>query len=270
MLRMALESAVGAGLVLDQLQLRYRRVQESLADEIRRGGRPPGSLLPPERALAEHFGVSRVTLRRALTELERSGLIARTYSRGWAVAGARIGEPPNVLMSFSEMAGSRGLRPGATVVSSWLRSATIDEADSLGLAPGAELFELERLRSMDDVPIMIDRTRIPTALAPGVHQGDFTTTSLYAFLEERYDLRPARARLSAEAVAADGRLAQLLGLPQGGPLLRCNQVTEDQRGRRIELCEMTYRGDRYRLHATLERDAARQAPASARAPGPVT
>lgn len=262
MLPMALESAAGAGQVLDQLQLRYRRVQESLAEEIRRGGRPHGSPLPPERALAEHFGVSRVTLRRALTELESSGLIARTSPRGWAVAGSRIGEPPNVLMSFSEMARSRGLRPGATVISSRLRPATIDEADSLGLAPGAELFELERLRSMDDVPIMIDRTRIPATLAPGLEQEDFAAISLYTFLEERCGLRPTRARLSAEAVGANGRQARLLGLRQGEPLLRCNQVTEDQMGRRIELCEMTYRGDRYRLHATLERDA-RQGQAAA-------
>jgi GntR family transcriptional regulator len=268
MLPMAVESAAGGGLVLDQLQLRYRRVQESLAEEIRRGGRPPGSLLPPERALAEHFGVSRVTLRRAITELESSGLIARTSPRGWAVAGSRIGEPPNVLMSFSEMARSRGLRPGATVISRRFRPATIDEADTLGLAPGAELFELERLRTMDDVPIMIDRTRIPTALAPGLDQGDFTATSLYAFLEERYGIRPTRARLSAEAVAADRRQARLLDLRPGEPLLRCNQVSEDQVGRRIELCEMTYRGDRYRFHATLERDAAR--PGRAAASEPVT
>src|SRR5262249_61088413 len=93
---------------------------------------------PPERGLAEHFGVSRVTLRRALTELESSGLIARISPRGWAVAGSRIGEPPNVLMSFSEMARSPGLRPGARMISSRLRPAPIAAADTLGPAPGAE------------------------------------------------------------------------------------------------------------------------------------
>src|SRR5262249_61505306 len=106
--------AASRGPVLDELQLRYRRVQESLADEIRRGGRPPGSLLPPERGLAEHFGVSRVTLRRALTELESSGLIARISPRGWAVAGSRIREPPDAPMCFSEMARARGMRARAT------------------------------------------------------------------------------------------------------------------------------------------------------------
>src|SRR3990170_95213 len=98
------------GRVLYRLQLRYLRVQESLAEEIARGRRAPGSRLPPERALAEHFGVSRVTLRRALDELERSGIVSRDL-RGWLVSGPRVGEPPNVLMSFSEMAESRGLTP---------------------------------------------------------------------------------------------------------------------------------------------------------------
>jgi GntR family transcriptional regulator len=246
-------NAEGEGLVLNELQLRYRRVQESLADEIKREGRPPGSPLPPERALAEHFGVSRVTLRRALGELERAGVISRGAARGWVVAGARIGEPPNELMSFSEMAASRGLRPSSRVISAGVRPATIDEAETLGLAPGADLFELERLRLMDDVPILIDSARVPVAIAPGLDRVDFSNASLYTELEERFQLRPALARIAVEAIAANERQASLLGVDRGQPLLRCHQLTEDENGRLIELCEMLYRGDRYRLRATLDR-----------------
>lgn len=238
--------------VLDRLQLRYQRVQEALAEEIERGRRPPGSRLPPERGLAEHFGVSRVTLRRALAELERSGVVTRT-STGWAVATSRIGEPPNALMSFSEMAASRGLTPSSRVLNQEVRPASIDEAETLGLAPGAALFELERLRLMDDIPIMIDDTRVPMAFAPGLDGVDFAKTSLYEVLEGRYELRAARARFSVEAIAADERRAALLGLPIGEPLLRCHQLTEDETGRPIELCNMVYRGDRYRFRATLVR-----------------
>jgi GntR family transcriptional regulator len=237
---------------LDRLQLRYQRVREDLAAEIERGRRPPGSRLPPERALAEHFGVSRVTLRRALEELARAGVVTRSGT-GWAVVSATIGEPPNVLMSFSEMAASRGLVPGSRVLDRRVRPATIDEAESLGLAPGASLFELERLRSMDQVPIMIDRTRIPLSLAPGLEEEELEETSLYAVLEERYGMRPTRARFTVEAIAADERRARLLALETGEPLLLCRQQTEDQTGRQMELCEMSYRGDRYRFRATLLR-----------------
>lgn len=239
--------------LLDRLQLRYQRVQEALAEELTRDRRPPGSPLPPERALAEHFGVSRVTLRRALDELERAGLVSRTPGGGWVVAGPRIGEPPNELMSFSEMAASRGLTPRSRILTEHVRPATIDEADTLGLAPGAPLFELERLRLMDEVPILVDRTRIPLTLAPDIGEADFSTVSLYSVLEDRYGIRAARARFAVEAIAADERLAALLELEPGGPLLRCDQLTEDEAGRAIEMCEMVYRGDRYRFRATLVR-----------------
>ena len=238
--------------LLDRLQLRYQQVQAQLAEEIERGRRRPGSRLPPERALAEHFGVSRVTLRRALDELARAGVVARSGS-GWIVASAAIGEPPNALMSFSEMAASRGLTPGGRVLERQTRPASMDEAEALGLAPGAPLFELERLRSMDDVPILIDRTRIPLSLAPGLDQIDLEETSLYEVLEGRFGMRATAARFTVEAIAADERRARLLALETGQPLLRCQQRTEDETGRPIELCEMVYRGDRYRFHATLRR-----------------
>lgn len=237
---------------LIRLQLRYQRVQQELAEEIEGGRRPAGSRLPPERALAEHFGVSRVTLRRALEELSRAGVVSRASS-GWEVAGTRIGEPPNVLMSFSEMALSKGLRPGARVLERLTRPASIDEAEALGLAPGAPLFALARLRSMDDVPILIDHTLIPLSLAPGLDESDLEGASLYSMLEERYGMRPTRARITVEAIAADANSAGLLGLELGQPLLRCEQQTEDETGRRIELSEMIYRGDRYRFGATLLR-----------------
>lgn len=241
---------------LESLQRRYQRAQEALAEELARDRRPPGWSLPPERALAEHFGVSRVTMRRALDELGRTGVVVRTPGGGWAVSNPPVGEPPNELMSFSEMASSRGLTPGARVLTERRRPATIDEADTLGLAPGAALFELERLRMMDGVPMLVDRARVPLALAPGIDEEDFSTRSLYEVLEERYAIRPALARLTVEAVAADERLAELLELDPGGPLLRCDQLTEDGSGRPIEMCEMVYRGDRYRFRATLARAGA--------------
>jgi GntR family transcriptional regulator len=248
--------ADGEELALDRLQLRYQRVSEALAEEIGRDGRPPGSLLPPERALAEHFGVSRETLRRALVELERQGIVSRSAARGWAVADSQIGEPPNALMSFSEMAAARGLSAASRIIERQVRAATMDEAETLRLAPGAPIFELERLRLMDGMPILLDRSRLPLVIAPELGDVDFSTTSLYSALEERYGIRPTRAHFSIEAVPAGAREARLLGVEAGAPLLRCDQITEDESGRLIELSEMRYRGDRYRFRGTLVRPSA--------------
>jgi len=145
------------------------------------------------------------------------------------------------------------LHAASAVIERQVRAASMDEAETLGLAPGAPIFELERLRSMDDMPILLDRSRIPLALAPELEDVDFSKHSLYAVLEERYAIRPARAHFSIEAVPAGAREAKLLGVDPGAPLLRCDQVTEDDGGRLIELCQMRYRGDRYRFRGTLVR-----------------
>jgi GntR family transcriptional regulator len=77
--------------------------------------------------------------------------------------------------------------------------------------------------------------------------------SLYEALEQDYGMRPTRARLTVEAIPAGERHARLLGLEPGEPLLLCRQQSQDQVGRQIELCDMVYRGDRYRFRAMLER-----------------
>jgi len=89
-------------------------------------------------------------------------------------------------------------------------------------------------------------------LAPGLGGLDLEGVSLYEVLEG-YGLHPMRARFTVEAIEADPRRARLLGLEPGRPLLRCEQQTEDDAGRQIELCEMVYRYDRYRFRATLVR-----------------
>ena len=118
---------------------------------------------------------------------------------------------------------------------------------------------------MDEVPILVDRTRIPLALAPGIGQEDFSNVPVRG-ARGALRIRPARATFSVEAIAADERLATLLELEPGGPLLRCDQLTEDETGRPIEMCEMVYRGDRYRFHATLIRAGTATPPASEIAP----
>jgi GntR family transcriptional regulator len=91
------------------------------------------------------------------------------------------------------------------------------------------------------------------ALVEGIDEVALDGASLYEVLEERFGIRPTRARFTVEAIEADARRAALLDLEPGQPLLRCEQQSENQTGRPIELCEMVYRFDRYRFRATLVR-----------------
>lgn len=230
----------------------HRRVYRAVADEIASGVLGSGARLPSERELCERLSVSRATVRRALADLAADGLVESFPQRGTFVAAGPLGEDPNALMSFTELGASRGLRASARVLETCLRAADLDEAEAFGLAPGASLFMLERLRLLDGIPVAIDRSLVSLALHPQLPQIDFASTSLYATLDE-VGAGPVRADYSVQAIGASRRQAKLLGVEAGEPLLLATTASRDAGGRLVELGEMTYRGDRYRFRATLTR-----------------
>ena len=139
----------------------HLEVRDSIAQDIAAGLTAPGDRLPSERDLCERLNVSRLTLRRALKLLVDDGLLESAPGRGWFVPGGPISEPANVLLSFSDMARARGLTPSASVLSTEVRSAGLDEAEVLMVAPGSDLFEIRRLRRLDGAATSIDHSRIP-------------------------------------------------------------------------------------------------------------
>jgi GntR family transcriptional regulator len=232
--------------------LLHDRVYRILREEIERGVLAPGARLPAERDLCKRLTVSRATVRRALKQLIEDGLIESWVGRGTFVTGGLLSDPPNTYRSFTELGAERGLTASARVLSMEVRAALLDEADTLRVAPGADIFDLKRLRMLNGLPIAIDHVRVPLAKAPNLMSMDFSTASLYKTLEEA-GFAPARGDYAVTAVAADKSWAELLEAPQGSPLLLVVSTGYDAQGHAIELSETIYRGDRYRFLATLMR-----------------
>lgn len=231
----------------------YHQVYRQIAQEIEGGALVPGDRLPSERWLCDELGVSRATVRRAIEELVSDGLI-EGRGRGAFVTGQALAEPRGTLMSLSELGRSRGLDASARVLSSEIRPATIDEAEAFGIAPGADLFELRRLRMLDGMPISLDTNRVPLRLAPSLPELDFASASLYDALDGDGH-RLTRADYDVEARAVDAEEAKLLELPLGSPVLFTTTVALDELGQIVDIGRTVYRADRYRFHATLMRRA---------------
>lgn len=229
----------------------YRQVQQAIAEHIAAGRLNPGEQLPSERTLCERFGISRVTARRALASLVEEGLIEASPGRGWFVSDGPLGEPPNMLLSFTALARSRGLEPSAQVLAHEVRDATMDEAELLHVAPGAAVLELERVRLLDGLPVAVDHCLIPLAHCPELAEADFTRASVYDILRSKAGLAPTRAECTLEATSAGPAVAPLLGLEAGAPVLISRQTTFDQHGEPVESSRLVYRGDRYRFRTTL-------------------
>lgn len=234
---------------------KFLQVATAIGGQIEQG-RLTGRL-PTERELCQRFAVSRVTLRRALSTLAGSGRVKASWGRGWYVVGPPISEPPNALLSFTELAQARGHTPGTKVLGLASRPATLDEADVLRVAPGARLLVLERLRLLDSVPLVLQRSQLALSRIEGLEQAlssvDLARLSLYSLLEERWGIVATRADYVVEARTAGHAEAELLDVTPGSPLLQATQLTFDAEGTPFERHWSSYAGNRYRFEASLSR-----------------
>ena len=231
----------------------HEQVYRALREALLGGDLAGGELLPSERRLADSFGVTRVTLRKALERLSGEGLLESAAGRGWLVTTAVV-EPPSALRSFSALAASRNLEASSKVLDCIARGATLDEAELLGAVPGGEVLYLKRVRYLEGMPIALAESVLPLKFVPGLESVDFDSISLYTTLETRYGIVPTTAHYSLEARSAEPEWAEHLDLRPGQPVLLAYQKTLDQGGVPIEIGRIIYRGDRYRFEASLKRE----------------
>ncbi|MEV0263839.1 GntR family transcriptional regulator [Streptomyces sp. NPDC050617] len=248
------------GLFGDDALPLYERTAKQLLDDLRAAAARPGDRLPSERALVERYAVSRVTLRAALAQLESRGIVRPSSSRGWFVAEldvlpeatvASASAAPQV-QGFADYAQVNGLTTAGKVLSATVRPATVSEAEQLRIAPGADLFDLHRLRFLDGLLVVLEHNRLPLAACPALAETDFNTASLYATLRAADPPQlPRVADYSVEARHPTPREIELFEIGETMPMLVATQLTSNQESRPIELTVQVYRGDRYRFRASI-------------------
>ena len=252
-------------------QLLHARVTAQLRERVAAGELPIGSRVPSERHLAEELGVSRVTIRQSLRDLEFEGILeviggvrwvrrrtsATESSMALSPRGA-IEEGGGGLVSFSALGSANGLSVHTTVLHHEIRPSTFDEAELLRIAPGSPVLDLVRLRHLDRIPIVVDFSLVPEGIAPQIGEVDFTDASLYRTLGDRWGHHAVSAECAIEAIGATSDIAEHLGLRPGDPVLEISQTTYDEERSVIQWCRSFYRGDRYRFRADLEGSAGAQ------------
>ena len=236
----------------------YHQVYSAITDAIRSGRLRPGDRLPTEREFCEQLEVSRATVRRALGQLVDEGIVEAQVGRGSFVRTGvdALAEPPNTLMSFTELAAARGLNASARVIAQTTRSAIPEEAVVFKIGVHALVFEIRRLRMLVRGPVALDRTRVPLDVAPNLPAQDFTLASIYETLEAAGAV-PVTADVVVSAAVADEATAEALGVAPGSALLVCTTMSYDISGRLVEIGEITYRSDLYQLHTRLVRSPKR-------------
>ncbi|MEK7406983.1 MAG: GntR family transcriptional regulator [Acidobacteriota bacterium] len=239
----------------------YAQIAEGLQAFIPSGAFPPGTALPPERVLCEHYGVSRMTLRQAYDLLERDGLIECQRGRGTFVSPRRMEKQQHQMRSFSEDIRARGGVPSSQVLSLRLVNADGAAQQFFTLREQEQLYELRRVRLADGVPLALETTRIPSRLCPNLHRFDLANCSLYTILEDHYGLHLARCVEQISAELPNRQLCRLLNAPKIRAVLSIHRKTYAADDEPVELCHTMYRGDLYaaivhsvRDHKAKDRD----------------
>jgi len=230
----------------------YMQLARHLRGLIVEGHLADRDALPSERDLAERFGVSRVTVRKALQELRNEGLLRQHQGVGTFISRSPYVEQRlAALTSFSEDMRSRGFVAGSRWLSRAVTQATPEEALALGLSPGTTVCRFHRLRLADSVPLAIELATVPTRFLP---DPDFDGDSLYDALRQQGHI-PFRALQRLSAICLTAEQAALLDAPLGSAALYIERRTLLESGTPLEFVRSQYRGDAYDFIVELNLDA---------------
>ncbi len=213
----------------------YREVKRKLTDSLRSGEWKPGEAIAAEKVLAERFGVSIGTVRKAVDEMVADKLLIRHQGRGTFVASH---SNQRQFFYFFRIVGADGRRQYPTVeLMRFARSkANATQAARLRVETGARLVCFVNKLSIDGVPAAIDDIAVPESLFPGLTQQSLRErpNTIYHFYQERFGISVIRTEEQLSAVAADAFQAEILGVAPGSPLLMIRRVAYSFRDQPVE------------------------------------
>jgi GntR family transcriptional regulator len=222
----------------------YAQVRAVLQREIE-SGMGPGDALPPEPDLEKRFGVSRITIRRALDDLVAAGLVVRQQGRGTFVREPQITQDLARLTSWTAAIRQLGYEPQTASTEMDSREPTAELRSMLRLGPIDQVLRIHRVRYASGEPICLMTNFLRAGLLPTLERDGLVDGSLYATLLA-HGLHPVTADDTVEARPATEHEAEVLRVPPDSPLLQVTRVSYDAGGRPLDVAIVANRADRFR------------------------
>jgi GntR family transcriptional regulator len=212
----------------------------------------PGDRLPSERELCEIWDCNRMTFRAAVKRLVAEGKIVTVPATGNFVAPEKLERYLQDLTSFSDFVMQKGRRIDNRLVSDCIMSATPRMAESLKVPVGSDIFELVRLRIVDDAPILLETAHLSCNRFEGIQKYDFERLSLYSVLERKYCVVFGGGTEEISITYADSNEAELLQVEEGGALFYLKGLTWDENKEPVEMIKSVSRTDRLNFAGILQ------------------
>lgn len=230
----------------------YQQVIDIIKNEINSGSYKAGARIPNEFELAESYKVGRVTVRRAIEELVQQGYLTKRQGKGTFVNAPKLKRKirqKGDVQSFTEGCAANDMVPGARLVSRTVVAATHEDAAFFGVEPGCELIVVERVRTADGIPVMLENNAFVLADHPYLQtlaDEDLTDNSIFALVAAHSGRAPLKSDpCTVEIALADAQAAPLLEVPVGEPLFYMEAYFTDEDERPLLLGRQKIVGSRY-------------------------
>jgi GntR family transcriptional regulator len=231
----------------------YGRLKEQLRARILNGTYPPHSRMPSESELGRAFDVSRITVRRALGDLQKEGLIFRVHGKGTFVSRPKAFQNVSTLQGLAESLSQQGYEVINQVHGFRYLPAPAAVAERLELAANTTVGEIRRVRLINRQPVSLEITYLPELLAQQLEKADLVARDIFLIIENDCETALGHAELAIDAVLADEDLSLALDIPDGAPVMRIERLTHDSRGTPLDFEYLYYRGDAFQYRLRIDR-----------------
>ncbi len=245
-------SDLRAGLVHSAQSL-YAQLRDQLKAEILEGRRAPGERLPSEAELIAHYGVSRITVRQALNDLQKEGLLVKAHGKGSFVAQPTVAQDLTQLKGLAESVGGAGRTVHGRVLGLKAAKASAEVAARLGLAKGAPVMQLQTLRYLNREALSLNHSWMPLAIGERLGRIDLANRDILSVYENELGLVVHHADLSIGAALATPAQARALALAPGAAVLQVERVVHGPDGTALHFEHTVYRSDLFRYQLTTAR-----------------
>ncbi len=226
----------------------YYQLKKIILAKIENGEFDTDHPIPSERDFGEILGISRMTVRQALSQLVNEGVLYREKGKGTFIAKSKI-EQRNI-MSFSEMVRNKGMVPGTKVLFFECSIPSQDIIDILGLKENDPVYNIRRLRLANEIPIGIEAVFIPEKFCPNLERFDLTA-SLYQIIREEYSLTINYMDNIIEASRPFKEEKELLAVPANTPVIRISGKSFTDSGVNLLYEQSVYRADEYKYNVRI-------------------
>lgn len=237
----------------------YSQLKELLRTRILDGTYPPHSRMPSESELGKAFDVSRITVRQALGDLQKEGLIFKIHGKGTFVAKPKAFQNVSTLQGLAESMSQMGYEVINRLTSLKQLPASARVAERLQLEEGAPVTEIKRVRLVNREPVSLEVTYVPRSIGEKLERADLVARDIFLIIENDCGIALGHADLAIDAVLADDDLTLALDVEEGAPIMRIERLTHAVDGTPLDFEYLYYRGDAFQYRLRIDRNKERPA-----------